>query len=281
MKKTCIIAVLALALCAAAYHATRGKDAALPDLSALGNITVIAREEGSGTKDAFKALVVTDERGANAIAASTQQAIEMTAADVNAIAYVAYGSLAGANGVRALAVDGVLPDGKSIASGKYPLVRPYLLAYKGELGELAADFLTYVRGAGQAIVADFCTPIGKPTSFLSLKPAGRLTICGSSSAAPLVRRLAEGYCALNRSAEITVEASDSTAGINSALRGDCDLAMSSRALKDYEAELLQTAKIAVDGVAVIVGDGNPLKSLSVRRIRAIYDGSAASWAKLD
>lgn len=280
MKKSYLIIALIVVVAIVGYlTVSGGKNAALPDLSALDKITVVAREEGSGTKEAFKVLVGTSEKGVNKIAASTAQAVEITASDKNAIGYAALNALEGAN-VKALVIDGVAATRENVGNRKYPLCREYLIAYKGELSELEVDLLAYIHGAGQKIAAEHATPIAKVTSFLSNKAEGSIKISGSSSAAPLVEELVRDYAKYNPNAKITVEVSDSTAGINSALRGDCDLAMSSRPLKEYEAELLETQAIASDAIAVIVNAESPLTELSTKQVKTIYDGSVESWKDL-
>lgn len=282
MKKTyALFAVLLIAAAALIVFTMQSPESPeLPDLSMMGKVTVIAREEGSGTKDAYRQLVGTYEEGANKIAISTNQAIEFTAEDKNAIAYVAYSTVAEAKNVKILSVNNVPATYNHISSSKYPLVRPYLLAYKGELSDLEVDFLTYIHGAGQRLVAEHITPNRKPTSFLSNQAEGNLTINGSSSVAPLMEALVKEYCTYNKNAKIEVQVTDSTGGINTALRGDCDLAMSSRALKSYEAELLTVSVIGTDGVAVIVNAENPVTGLSLQQIKAIYDGKVPSWSDL-
>lgn len=282
MKKTLIgIVILAIiGFCAYSFLGNRTTQIPLPDLSGMGKITVMAREEGSGTKDAFCQLLGTTEAGANKIAMSTEAAISQTAEDSNAIAYAAYSSVTGAQGVKVLKIDGIEPDHDTITAGDYPLVRPYLIAYKGELSEVEFDLLAYIRGAGQKLVSQHITANRAPTTFLSSNASGSIKISGSSSVAPLMKELVAEYQTYNKNAQITVEVTDSTAGINSALRGECDLAMASRALKSYEAELLDTSVIGTDGVAVIVNSANPVVGLSLAQLRTIYDGKAANWTDL-
>lgn len=278
MKKFYLfLSLVALILCVAGCGKTETK---LPDLSMLGKITVIAREEGSGTKDAYKLLVKTNEAGANKIAASTNQVMDITSGDKNAIGYMALSALQNADHVKALSIDNIAASHDNIASGKYPLCRQYLIAYKGKLNDLEVDFLTYILGAGQKIVNENCIPVDKVTSFLSLKPTGTITISGSSSVAPLMEKLVADYKRYNAGGVIKVEVSDSSAGLNAALRGDCDLAMSSRPLKDYEKELLETKAIAADGLAVIVNKENPLTGLSLDQVKSIYDGNVKNWTDL-
>ena len=137
----------------------------LPDLSSLGGITVVAREEGSGTRTEFENLVDTSEEGANQTALSTEQVLELVSDDENAIGYVAFSAIGDASYVTVLSVDGVACTADTIGDGDYPLSREYILAYSGTLSDLENDFLTYVRSAGQDIVAGICTPVRSSTVF--------------------------------------------------------------------------------------------------------------------
>lgn len=273
----CIGICLCIALAAAGCGNTQTE---LPDLSALGKITVIAREEGSGTKAEFENLIGTNAAGVNQIAAATDEAIKLVETDQNAIGYTAYSS-ADSKAVKILRVNGIKPDETAIKKEDYPLCRNYYAAYMGELNPAANDFLTYVMGAGQALVSQSCIPVGKTTSFLSDKSAGEITITGSSSAAPLMQQLAEDYCTnYNPNAVIHVESTDSASGLTAAIRGECDIAMSSRSLKEYEAELLTAKTIAADGIAVVVNKDNPLENLSMQQLKQIYDGDFEQWNDL-
>ena len=256
--------------------------ATLPDLSALGEITVVVREEGSGTRDEFSNLAGTAQAGAKLTALSTDQVIEAVAADENAIGYVAFTALQGgkAADVALLNVEGVECTAKNIASGRYPLERKYILAYSGEVSELVADFIAYTKTAGQAVAEQMCTPVHNAARFLSNGEVGTITIAGSSSMQPLMEALVEDYGTYNPHAVIALEVTDSTAGLNAAMRGQRDLAMSSRSLKDYEAELLTTVPIAADGIALIVNTKNPLRAISLEQLRTIYDGKVTRWGEL-
>ena len=256
--------------------------ATLPDLSGMGAITVVVREEGSGTRDEFAQLAGTAQAGAKRAALSTDQVIEAVAADENAIGYVAFSALDGTNGadVALLSVEGVDCSAKTIASGSYPLERQYILAYSGEVSELVADFISYTKTAGQAVASRLCTPVHNAARFLSNGQEGSITIAGSSSMQTLMAALVEDYGTYNPHAVIVLEVTDSTAGLNAAMRGQRDLAMSSRSLKDYEAELLTAAPIAADGIAVIVNAKNPLRAISLEQLRTIYDGKVTRWGSL-
>ena len=253
----------------------------MPDLSSLGAMTILAREDGSGTKEEFENLAGTQEKGTTAQAQSTQDVEKTLASDKNAIGYAAYGSLSKDSGVRLLSIDGIAPTPETIRDNSYPLCRKYSLAYSGQLTAVENDFLTYILTQGQETVSQDYIPVKKTQTFLSDKSAGQISIAGSSSAAPLVQALAKQYMAINPNAKITVAATDSSRGLTQAIRGDCDLAMSSRALKDYESELLTSQAIAADAIAVAVNADNPLENLSMQQLTAIYDGQYKQWTDLN
>lgn len=249
----------------------------LPDLSSLGAVHAITREEGSGTKDQFEALTGSAGKGAAVTAASTEEAIAKTAADPGAVAYVSYSAAKEAKNVKILSVEGVAPSMETIRSDSYPLTRNYYLCWNAEPTPAAKDFLRYVDGARQAITEKYAIPLGHPTTFLSDKSAGTVRIAGSTSAAPLVRALAGDYMKINPDAVIEVTATDSTAGLTAAIESRADLAMSSRELKSYEAELLTKQAIAHDAVVLIVNEKNPLTTLTKDQIKGLYDGTWSEW----
>ena len=93
-----------------------------------------------------------------------------------------------------------------------------------------------------------------------------------------MNKLKEAYAAINPSAEIIIQESDSTTGINGAVDGVCQLGMASRALKDSEKEKgLTDVKIALDGVAVIVNNENPTDALTSAQIGSIFMGETKTW----
>lgn len=115
---------------------------------------------------------------------------------------------------------------------------------------------------------------------MSDKSKGSLTIRGSSSIAPLMEKLAEDYKAYNPNVDITVLSTDSGDGLTAAIRGECDLAMSSRSLEDYETELLTSETIGMDAIVLIVNDDNQISDLTSKEIKKIYDGTIKDWSEL-
>lgn len=115
-------------------------------------ITLITREEGSGTRTAFEELVMQKESIATSalVQDSTGAVRELLRSDESAIGYISLGQLNGQ--IKPLQLDGVAPTEATAVSGKYPLVRPFLFVYKGEPTGLTQDFLTFIQSAeGQAL----------------------------------------------------------------------------------------------------------------------------------
>lgn len=286
--------ILGISLCAAAGILLTGcsdsneavKRRKVEGLEQLGNITVISREEGSGTRNVFAELLgftdvnaeLADQTREDAvIAESTESILASVSADQAAIGYVSGGAIP-EEGIRELRIEGA-------AAGEgdenYPLSRTFYLVYSGRLSELEQDFLTYVRGAGQGIVGEKYKTVAKQTSFLSNKAEGSLQIGGSSSVAPLVERLAGEYMTLNPNAKLEVITTDSGDGLIKAMSGQYDLGMSSRDLKDYEKELLEYHAIAVDEIAVVVNKDNPLEDITAEELKEIYTGEISDWEELN
>ena len=222
------------------------------ELNKLGQIQVISREEGSGTRDTFASLAGFNKDGADGIdktvntatiADSMDSVIETVNKNPSAIGYVSAGTT-GIGGVKTLEING---EAVSDNKGKYPLTRSFYLAYSGTLNDVEQDFMTYVQSAGQEIVSGHYETIAKNATFLSNQSEGTIRIEGSTSMAALMKEIADAYMKMNTHATIQVTATDSTKGLNSVMSGNCDMAMSSRDLKDYEKELEESMKTIEEG----------------------------------
>jgi phosphate transport system substrate-binding protein len=249
-------------------------------------INVISREAGSGTRGAFVELLGIEEKTPDGgridrttieaiIANKTDVVIASVASNPYAIGYISLGSLD--QRVKALTIDGVEPTRENIVQGRYKVARPFSVAYRGSLSDVARDFLDFILSTeGQQIVAESYIPVSEGP-FVSTKPAGKMVVAGSSSVSPLMEKLAEAYLALNPNAEVEIQTSDSTAGLMGAVEGTCDLGMASRELKAHEAEQLESAVIAQDGIVVIVNNENPLNELTSEQVKRIYTGELTTW----
>ncbi len=286
MILTGIFSVLIVSGCGSQKEAETSKQFT-EGLDQLGKIHIVSREEGSGTRSTFAELADfqkndegrTDLTSADAQIADNAEAVMAVAEnDVSAIGYVSLGALKNAENIKTLAI-----NGKKVGEGEktYPLQRTFYLAYSGKLSEPEQDFLTYIHGAGQEIVAESYTPVAKNSSFLSGKQKGHITVGGSTSVTPLMEELAKDYMTYNPNVVITVEASDSTDGLTKAMEGTFDIGMSSRDLKDYEQELLNYEAIAEDEIAVIVNADNPLEDISLENLKRIFTGEIQSWEELN
>ena len=252
----------------------------LPNLDSMGNVSAVSREEGSGTRTEFETLLDTKESGTKVVATSSDDVKKQVAVDKNAIGYTVYDSNLDSDHTKVIKVDGKKLSAESIQKGKYPLCRNYYMAYRGELNAVGKDFLSYMMSQGQKIVSKSCVPVKKAATFLSDKSKGTLTIKGSTSAEPLIKEMIKDYKTYNPNAKIQMVASDSSMGLTAAIRGECDLAVSSRDLKDYESELLTSKAFAKDGIAIVVNKENPINDLSVKQIKKLYDGDCKKWADL-
>ncbi len=290
-KRILVLSFAASALLLGGCGAKNAAPEPVDGLENLGTIQVVSREEGSGTRSAFAELLgfaessdssKTDSTTGNAIiVGSTDDVITAVAVNPAAIGYISMGAADNAQDMKVLAVDDTEATMEHVRDDSYPLSRPFCLAWSGTLSDLEQDFLTYVLGSGQEIVEQSYVPVDDSTTFLSGQQEGTITIHGSSSAAPLLEELAEAYMEINPHAVIEVTASDSSSGLNDAIQGSCDFAMSSRELEDYEKELLDYEVIAQDGISVIVNSENPLDNVTAAELKSIFTGSISDWGAIN
>ena len=252
-------------------------------------ITVISREEGSGTRGAFveiMGVVDADEVDATVQTAevvnSTAVVTQTVAGNQAAIGYISMGSLDGT--VKAVAVDGVEGTVENVKNGSYTVSRPFNICYKEEkLTDLGKDFVKFILSAdGQAILGEKYIAVEENAeAYTASGLTGNLSINGSTSVGPVMMELAEAYMNLNSGVTIDVQQTGSGAGITATMDGSCEIGMSSRDLKEEElAEGLTPVKIAMDGIAVIVNEANPVTGLTTEQIRNIFLGNTTHWSEL-
>ncbi len=255
-------------------------------------ITVISREDGSGTRGAFVELFGVEEKNAAGekvdmtteeavITNSTSVCLTAVAGNEYAIGYISLGSLN--DTVKALNISGVAPSVEAIQTGDYAVARPFNIATGEGASALAKDFIAYVLSAdGQAIVAENGYIPVETAVYEGTALAGKLVIGGSSSVTPVMEKLVEGYATVNPNATVEVQQSDSTSGMNGVRDGVLDIGMASRDLKASELEAgLAPTVIAMDGIAVIVNLQNPVSDATPDMVKAIYTGEITQWSELD
>ncbi len=274
----------------AASSEAASTEAAATDFDLDQDITVITREDGSGTRGAFIELTGVEEKNdagekvdmtteAAATQNSTNGVMTAVANDETAIGYISLGSLD--DSVKAVTVDGVEATSDNVSNGTYTLARPFNIVTNGEPTDaVAVDFIGYCMSPdGQALATEEGYIGGEGTEFTSTQPSGNITVGGSSSVTPLMEKLIEAYQAVNPNATIELLTTDSTTGVTGALDGTYTIGMASRELKDEEtSQGAQATVLAMDGIAVVVNPANPTADLSVDQIKSIYTGETTVWA---
>lgn len=250
-------------------------------------ITVVSREDGSGTRGAFTELmgIMVDDKDNTVSTAevtnSTSVMMTTVAGDENAIGYISLGSLD--DSVKAVKVDGVEPTVEDIKNGSYKVARPFEICIpKDGTSEVAQDFIDYMLSDdGQKIISDegyISVESGK--SYEASGKSGKITLAGSTSVSPVMEKLTEAYKKLNPDVTTEIQQTGSSAGIESATEGACDIGMSSRELKPEELEALQEIQIAMDGICVIVNNNSSVEDLTSDQITKVYTGEITKWSEL-
>lgn len=289
MKKTLSIALCALL--ALGTFAGCGEKAP-KEFDYQSDFTVVSREEGSGTRGAFVELFGIEKKGDDGKKVdhttidavntnSTSVMLSTVAGNDYAIGYVSLGSLN--DSVKAVKIDGAEASVANIKSGTYKIARPFNVATKGELSDVAKDFMDFILSKdGQAVVEqNGYIANDNAKSFTSAKPTGKIVVAGSSSVTPVMEKLKEAYLKINSGAQIDVQQSDSTTGVTSAIDGICDIGMASRQLKDTElAKGVTSTTIATDGIAVVINKNSPVADLTSAQVEQIFTGNMSTWAGL-
>ncbi|WP_294588747.1 substrate-binding domain-containing protein [uncultured Ruminococcus sp.] len=254
-------------------------------------ITVISREDGSGTRGAFIELTGIEEKDSNGnktdntkkdalICKSTDVVLTQVSGDKNAIGYISFGSLN--DTVKALKVEGVEPSTATIESGDYKIVRPFNIAVKDGLSDAAQDFENYILSSeGQDVIegAGYIKIDKSAAVFSSNNASGKVVVSGSSSVTPVMEKLAESYQKVNTNVTVDVQQSDSSTGIKDAINGTSDIGMASRDISDDElSQGIRSVTIAQDAIAVIVNKDNSVDDISMDDIKAIYTGTKTTWS---
>lgn len=254
-------------------------------------ITVISREDGSGTRGAFIELTGIEEKDSNGnktdntkkdalICKSTDVVLTQVSGDKNAIGYISFGSLN--DTVKALKVEGVEPSTATIESGDYKIVRPFNIAVKDGLSDAAQDFENYILSSdGQDIIekAGYIKIDKSAAAYASNNASGKVVVSGSSSVTPVMEKLAEAYQKANTNVTVDVQQSDSSTGIKDAINGTSDIGMASRDISDDElSQGIKSVIIAQDAIAVIVNKDNAVEDITMDEIKTIYTGSKTTWS---
>lgn len=161
-------------------------------------ITVVSREDGSGTRGAFIELFGIEEKDASGkkvdnttddatITNSTEVMMTTVAGDEAAIGYTSLGALN--SSIKALKVDGAEATAANVKSGTYKISRPFNIATKGTVSEVTQDFINYILSEdGQKIVeSNGYISQGNSGAFTSNGASGKIVVAGSSSVTPVMQ----------------------------------------------------------------------------------------------
>ena len=254
------------------------------------NISVVAREDGSGTKSAFMEIIglkgKADVSGV-IIGANTAAVLNEVKGNPLAIGYDSLGYVT--DDVKTLKVDGVAPTVENVKNGTYKISRPLNVVYQES--KVASDvntaFLTFLQSSdAQSIISEngyVSTKEGAVAYTVVPGLSGNIAISGSTSLKPLMEKLAAKFEAVQSGVKVTVGGGGSGTGYNDAKNGVSDFGMISETFKTEKAENCTYYEVAKDGIAVIVNKANPLDNISMEDLKNIYnveagDAAIKTWA---
>lgn len=308
MKRSSIITFLAIILTAFLLSSCAGIEK---------HITVVVREQGSGTREAFD-RVVTDgvhfleeksedgKKVYNSIKTAIQQTKTGTvlwtvSSDPNAIGYVSIGSVN--DSVRLVSVDGVTPSEESVLSGEYKIQRPYVImtSSKTALTDRTADFLLYLESdaareacdaAGCIFLSDAAIRGGEGmapievtayTKKPSMPSGDKIVVRGSTSVEKVIMSAAKAYAdmyGVNAEEIFDIQLEGSSVGRKAVLsdtRGNV-IGLSSASVNE---DGIRSFNLCVDAIGVVVNKENTkINDLSLAELYAIFSGQIIKFDEL-
>lgn len=281
------MAIVSAAGCGSSDKKENGKKAEAWD--SANDISVVSREDGSGTRGAFIELFGIEEKDASgekvdntteeaSVTNSTSVMMSTVEGNEYAIGYVSLGSLN--DTIKSVKIDGAEATAENIKSGTYKISRPFNIVTKDKVSDVAQDFINYIMSPeGQKVVEEAgFIPMDDVKEYKSNGATGKIVIGGSSSVSPAMEKLKEAYTALNPKAEIEIQTSDSTTGVTSTIDGVFDIGMASREIKDSElSKGIKPTVIALDGIAVIVNNNSEVEELTSEQVKDIFTGELLTW----
>ena len=260
--------------------------------SASDTISVVSREDGSGTRGAFVELFGVQKKGSDGkkvdltsskaiVTNSTSVMLTTVSGDKAAVGYSSLGSLN--SSVKAVSIDGVKPSCAAVKDKSYKSSRPFNIVTKPNVNAATQDFMHFILSSdGQAVISkDGYIPLDNTTAYQSSVDSGKVVISGSSSVTPVMEKLKEAYQKINAKVQVEIQQSDSSTGITDAISGTSDIGMASRELADNEkSQGVSSTVIATDGIAVIVNKNNSIDNLTSEQVKKIFTGDVTTWSNL-
>ncbi|MCL1828751.1 MAG: substrate-binding domain-containing protein [Oscillospiraceae bacterium] len=274
---------------AAAPDSAAGK---APGFDTSKNISVTAREDGSGTKSAFMEIIglkgkadpenVIIQNGTAGILAEVK-------GNPAAIAYESLGYVT--SDVKMLKVDGAEATTENIKSGVYKISRPLSIVYKEAALDNAVNsaFFTFLQSSDAQVIISaegyVSTAENAPAYTINASLSGSIDISGSTSLQPLMTDLAAAFEVFQPNVSVTVGGGGSGTGYKNADEGVSEFGMISEEFSIEKAPSCVHTVVCKDGIAVIVHKDNPLDSISAEQLKNIYDvdaeaGAVTKWHEL-
>ncbi len=281
------------------------------------NITVVAREQGSGTREAFD-KVVTDNNGnylemkvdgkkvykttSNAdIQKETGNVMSKVASDKNSIGYISLGSVN--DTIKVVNVNGVNPSTETVLDGSYAIQRPFVIMTSStvELTNITEDFLLYLMSKASKTHAEEsgCIYLADPTKRAnigeseipvveyevksSIPSGGKITVNGSTSMEKFIKKAMSGYASLygkTADALFTLDLQGSSVGKTAVIndKNGNVIGLSSASVKE---DGINSFNVCLDAVVVIVNKSNDMiNNLTIEQLYDIYTGKITKFSEL-
>ena len=255
------------------------------DFDTSKNISVVAREDGSGTKTAFMEIIGLkgkEDPAGVIIQTGTAGVLAEVKSNPAAIAYESLGYVTA--DVKMLKVDGVEATVANIKNGIYKISRPLSIVYKeSTLGDDVNNaFFTYLQSSGaQEIISKegYVSVVDNAAAYtVNGSLSGSIDISGSTSLQPLMIELAAAFEKLQDNIKVNISGGGSGTGYKNADDGVSEFGMISEEFDVSKAPSCTHHIVSKDGIAVIVNNANPLDSISMEQLKNIYDVEAESNA---
>lgn len=278
-----IASVLGLTACSNTGNNDKGFDTSK-------KISVVVREDGSGTKSAFMEIIglkgKADKKGV-IVGSSTAAVMVEVENNPYAIAYDSLGYVT--DEVKKLKVDGVEPTIANIKDGSYKISRPLNIVYKAatiESGIYKAYYEFLQSSDAQEIIsANGYVSVKDGASAYTVQSGltGQINISGSTSLEPLMVELANKFMSVQSGVQVVVGGGGSGTGYKNAENGVSDFGMISEVFNTEKAPSCESYTVAKDGIAVISNKNNELENISLDSLKKIYDIDSTeitTWAQV-
>lgn len=241
-------------------------------------ITVVTRDDGSGTKSAFMEIIglkgKKDPAGVIS-ASSTTTVLATVKTNPLAIAYESLGYVT--DEVKILKVDQVDCNVENIKTGDYKIARSLNIVYKETIlqNPVFEDFYKFLGSSdSQKIISDngYVSTKDDTSSYVKENDfKGTINISGSTSLQPLMTLLAEKYETIQTNVDVIVSGGGSGTGYKNAENNVSDFGMISETFNSEKAPSCTSYEVDKDGIALIVNKVNSFDNITLEHLKNIYD----------